>query len=243
MNRASRLALAILLTLAALAIGTGVFALHHVPQWRLDVEAAMDAIGLKPGMVVGEAGAGSGYFTLPMAKRVGRSGMVYANDIDRRALASLEVHARDAALSNVRTVVGEVDDPFFPRRDLELIVVVHAFHDFDRPVEWLVNAKKYLRPGAAVAIIDRDPEKGAESHFWSQDRITGYASKAGYTLLKAADGASEHLILLFRADARPIACAGAQGRFTSRRHPWSGEPGSTRERAWRRASGRGCSTP
>jgi ubiquinone/menaquinone biosynthesis C-methylase UbiE len=148
-------------------------------------------------MVVGEAGAGSGYFTLPMARRVGKAGIVYANDIDRRALASLEAHAKSADLANVRTVIGEVDDPLFPRRDLELIVVVHAFHDFDRPVDWLVNAKKYLRPGAPVAIIDLDPAKGAESHFWSRDRITGYADKAGYTLMKAADGSSEHLILLF----------------------------------------------
>ena len=45
-------------------------------------------------------------------------------------------------------------------RDLELVVVVRAFHDFDKPAEWLVNLKKYLRAGANVAIIDRDPEKG-----------------------------------------------------------------------------------
>jgi len=82
----------------------------------LDVEAAMDAIGLQPGMVVGEAGAGDGYFTLPMAKRVGKAGAVYANDISRRALSSLEARARDDGLANVRTVVGEVDDPLFPGR-------------------------------------------------------------------------------------------------------------------------------
>ena len=75
--------------------------------------------------------------------------------------------------------------------------MVHAFHDFDKPVEWLINAKKYLRRGAAVAIIDMDPAKGAESHFWSRDRIAGYAGKAGYALVKAPDGTPEHLILLF----------------------------------------------
>jgi len=197
MTRAARLRLVAVLSLAAaLASGAAVLALRHLPQWHLDVEAAMDAIGLQPGMVVGEAGAGDGYFTLPMAKRVGKAGAVYANDISRRALSSLEARARDDGLANVRTVVGEVDDPLFPRHDLDLIVVVHAFHDFDRPVEWLVNTKKYLRPGAAVAIIDLDPEKGAESHFWSRARITGYANKAGYVLSNAADGNPEHLILL-----------------------------------------------
>ena len=198
MTRAARLRLVAVLSLAAaFASDAAVLALRDLPQWHLDIESAMDAIGLEPGMAVGEAGAGDGYFTLPMAKRVGKAGTVYANDINRRALASLEARAKGDGLANVRTVVGEVDDPLFPRQDLDLIVVVHAFHDFDRPVEWLVNTKKYLRPGAAVAIIDLDPEKGAESHFWSRSRIAGYAGKAGYVLSKAADGNPEHLILLF----------------------------------------------
>jgi ubiquinone/menaquinone biosynthesis C-methylase UbiE len=198
MSRAARFRPVVLLSLiVALGAGAAALALCPLPQWRLDVEAAMDTIGLQPGMVVGEAGAGTGYFTLPMARRVGKGGMIYANDIDRRALASLEAHAKSNGLANIHTVVGEIDDPLFPRRDLDLIVLVHAFHDFDRPVEWLVNAKKYLRPGAVVAIIDEDPEKGAGSHFWSRSRITGYSSKAGYTLVTAADAVPEHLIMLF----------------------------------------------
>ena len=157
----------------------------------------MDAIGLQRGMVVGEAGAGTGYFTLPMARRVGTAGAVYANDISRTALTSLEDHARREGLSNIHTVVGAVDDPLFPRHDLELVAVVHALHDFDKPVEWLVSLKKYLRPGATVAVIDRDPEKGADSHFWPRDRIVGYATRAGYELVRAADGTGDHLILIF----------------------------------------------
>jgi hypothetical protein len=78
-----------------------------------------------------------------------------------------------------------------------LVVVVHAFHDFNRPVEWLVNVKAYLRPGATVAIIDLDPAQGAESHFWSRERIERHANEAGYELTKAVDDVSQHLILVF----------------------------------------------
>src|SRR5512140_953572 len=166
--------------------------------WHLDLEKAMDAIGVVPGMVVGEAGAGDGYFTLPMARRVGASGQVYANDISTRALASLAENARRDHLGNVFTVEGTTDDPRFPRRDLELVVIVHAFHDFDRPVEWLVNLRKYLRSGARVAIIDLDPEQGAESHFWPRDRILGYASKAGYEPVRIVDDISRHLIIVLK---------------------------------------------
>jgi ubiquinone/menaquinone biosynthesis C-methylase UbiE len=172
------------------------------PQWHLDIDKAMDAIGVAPGMVIGEAGAGEGYFTLPMARRVGPTGIVYANDISTRALRTLEEHSTRDGLANIRTVVGDVDDPHFPRRDLELVVVVHAFHDFGHPVEWLVNLKAYLRPGATVAIIDLDPAQGAESHFWSRERIERHANEAGYELTKAVDDVSQHLILVFTPKAQ-----------------------------------------
>ena len=166
--------------------------------WHLDVERAMDIAGVVPGMVVGEAGAGDGYFTLPMARRVGPSGTVYANDISRRELDKLQAEARRGRIDNIHLVEGDIDDPRFPRRDLELIVVVHAFHDFSRPVEWLRNAKQYLRPGAAIAIIDRDPAQGGGSHFWPRERILRYAGEAGFAPVDVVDTISRHLIVVIR---------------------------------------------
>jgi ubiquinone/menaquinone biosynthesis C-methylase UbiE len=159
----------------------------------------MDAAGVARGMVVGEAGAGDGYFTLPMARRVGPVGAVYANDISQRALNSLAENARREQLANVHTVEGGIDDPRFPRQDLELVVVVHAFHDFSKPVEWLVNAKKYLRPDGAVVIIDVDPSQGRhDSHFWTRERILEYAASAGYEKVKLVDDISQHLIIVLK---------------------------------------------
>jgi ubiquinone/menaquinone biosynthesis C-methylase UbiE len=167
--------------------------------WDLDIERAMDAVGVAPGMILGEAGAGDGYFTLPMARRVGPEGAVYANDISRRALNSLGSNAKREQLSNIHPVEGTVDDPRFPRQDLELVVVVHAFHDFSRPVDWLVNAKKYLRPGGAVAIIDVDPSQGQhDSHFLTRERILGYAAGAGYDNVKLVDDISKHIIIVLK---------------------------------------------
>jgi ubiquinone/menaquinone biosynthesis C-methylase UbiE len=166
--------------------------------WNLDIERAMDVAGVAQGMVVGEAGAGDGYFTLPMARRVGPSGAVYANDISRRALDRLQSEARRERLDNIHIVEGDTDDPRFPRRDLELIVIVHAFHDFSQPVEWLRNAKGYLRPGATVTIIDRDPSQGGDSHFWPRERIVRYAEEAGFELTKIVDSVSRHLIVVIK---------------------------------------------
>ena len=202
-RRYAALAAAVVVACALLAVvaaaGLGLpFRLPH--QWYLDIERAMDVAGLTSGMVIGEAGAGDGYFTLPMARRVGPKGLVYANDISTHSLSDLERNSTRAGLTNIRTVVGEVADPRFPRRDLQLVVVVHAFHDFDRPVEWLVSLKKYLGPGATVAIIDRDPEQGGDSHFWPRARIEGYAAEAGYELTRA-DSFTGHLVLVFKPGA------------------------------------------
>ncbi|RPJ69655.1 MAG: class I SAM-dependent methyltransferase [Acidobacteria bacterium] len=172
-------------------------------QWNLDLDRAMDAIGVAPGMVVGEAGAGDGYFTLPMARRVGPEGIVVANDISRKPLRTLEQRSKEQGLSNIQTVVGESADPLFPRRDLQLVVVVHAFHEFDQPVVWLVNLKKYLRPGGALAIIDRDPDRGASSHFWPKDRILRHADEAGYELTRSFEDFPEHLVMVFRLRTSP----------------------------------------
>ncbi len=164
--------------------------------WHLDIEKAMDAVGVVPGMVIGEAGAGRGYFTLPMARRVGPTGAVLANDIDGPALAALADSARREGLANVQTVEGSVDDPLFPRRDLELVVVVHAFHDLSRPVEWMTNLRKYLRPGGSLAIIDLDRSKGAPSHFLTRDRILSLAATAGYGVTRVVDDIPEYVIVV-----------------------------------------------
>ena len=204
MRRAVRYGLLPLVVLAVAAV-VGLSAYSAVAPrlrallWDLDIERAMDAAGVAPGMTVGEAGAGDGYFTLPMARRVGSEGAVYANDISKRALTSLAANAKREQLANVHTVEGAVDDPLFPRKDLDLIVVVHAFHDFSRPVEWLVNAKKYLKPGGAVAIIDIDPSQGSRnSHFWPRERILEYATSAGFEKTKLVDDISKHLIIVLR---------------------------------------------
>ena len=181
--------------------GSRAAAALQADAWHLDIERTMDIAGIAPGMVVGEAGAGDGYFTLPMARRVGPAGAVYANDISRRELDKLQAEARRGRLDNVHIVEGDIDDPRFPRRDLELIVVVHAFHDFSRPVEWLRNATQYLRPGAAIAIIDRDPAQGGGSHFWPRERILRYAGEADLVPVTVVDTVSRHLIVIIRPRA------------------------------------------
>ncbi len=124
-----------------------------------DVQVAMDVMGIEQGMIIGEAGAGRGFFTFPMAERTGPSGKVYANDINKRALSYIRNRCSSESITNIFTVPGEVADPLFPTDDLDMVVIVHAFHEFTQPVAWLENLKKYMKPGSILAILDRDPDR------------------------------------------------------------------------------------
>lgn len=199
MTRRIRAAVAALALTVVVGVALGAITAARACQWRtLNTEKAIDAIGLAPGMIIGEAGAGDGYFTFPMIRRIGSTGAIYANDIDERSLTRLRSRSEREGHTNIHTVVGRTDDPRFPRKDLEMVVVVHALHDFDKPVEWMVNLKKYLRPGATLVVIDIDPERNHDRHFWPRARILDYASQAGYELVKIVDDPVEHMFVILK---------------------------------------------
>src|SRR5512139_3493808 len=84
-------------------------------------ERVMEATGVKPGMVIGEIGAGQGYFTFWLAKGVGESGKVYANDINASELAEIERQRTDESHANIETILGTVDAPLFPAGSLDMV--------------------------------------------------------------------------------------------------------------------------
>jgi ubiquinone/menaquinone biosynthesis C-methylase UbiE len=116
----------------------------------------MDAIGVVEGMRIGEAGAGSGYMTFPLAERVGEGGLVFANDISRSALATIERRAASEGVANIETVMGKVDDPLFPEQDLDMVIMVYVLHYMEKPLDFVENLPRYLKPGAPLVIIERD---------------------------------------------------------------------------------------
>lgn len=145
----------------------------------------MDSLGIGPGMVIGEAGAGYGYFTFHLAKRVGGKGKIYANDIDKKALQRIEGRSKEEGVRIITTVMGRVDDPLFPSGKLDGVVIMMAFHDFEKPVEWMKNVVPALKPGAFLAIIDPDPEKVPRDrdHFWSKKKILATMEKTDFVLI------------------------------------------------------------
>ena len=135
---------------------------------ELQPDRVMDVIGLRPGMIVGEAGAWYGYYTFKLSRRVGPAGLVYANDISPEALRTIEDRCATGRITNIKTVLGVEDDPRFPRSDLDLILVGDCLHMFSQPAEWIAHARKYLKPGGRLVIIDPERSKTMSDSFLSR---------------------------------------------------------------------------
>jgi precorrin-6B methylase 2 len=126
-----------------------------------NVEGALNAIGLKPGMTVAEVGAGTGYVALRMARRVGPTGKVYANDMQPEMLQLLRVNATKAGLSNVVTVLGSVTDPKLPLGQIDLIILVDVYHEFSQPQKMLEGIRSALKPDGRLVQLEYRKEDPA----------------------------------------------------------------------------------
>lgn len=117
-------------------------------------DQALDALNLKPGMVVGDVGAGTGYMSLKMAKRVGPSGKVYAEDIQPEMLRMLRQNAANAHAANVETVLGNETDPKLPAGQLDLILLVDVYHEFSQPQKMLRGMREALKPDGRLVLLE-----------------------------------------------------------------------------------------
>jgi len=182
-----------------LLITNSCFSQNSYRDRQMQPENIMDSVGIKPGMIIGEAGVGGGYFTFWLSKRVGETGKIYANDIDKKVLNKLKNKCQDENITNIQTIIGEIDDPLFPVDTLDLVTMMTAFHDFTKPVEWMKNVIKYLKPNAKLIIIDGDPEKwgGSSGHFLTKDEVLDIMKKTDFELEKIETFLAKDNIYIF----------------------------------------------
>lgn len=117
-------------------------------------EQVMDALGIADGMHVADLGAGGGYFTIRLARRVGPRGLVYAEDVQSAMLDSISRRIAREQISWVKTVQGTFDDPRLPVGRLDAVLIVDTFNAFEHPVSVLRHVRESLKPRGRVGIIE-----------------------------------------------------------------------------------------
>jgi ubiquinone/menaquinone biosynthesis C-methylase UbiE len=127
-------------------------------QWQKP-EEIMDALKIAEGSLVADLGAGGGWFTVRLARRVGPTGHVYAEDIQPVMLEAIRRKVLRENLTNVTTVLGTSKDSRLPK-GLDTVLIVGAYHEMEDPVTLLKNAADSLKPQGRIGVVDFSPGAG-----------------------------------------------------------------------------------
>jgi len=170
----------------------------HAISWleRRDREAeerpalVMENLGLKPGDVVADIGAGSGYFTFLLAPLVPQ-GRVIAVDIQQEMLDFVEGRKKLKQAANVETLLGTIEDTHLPEGEVDLVLMVDAYHEFSHPREMMESIVKGLAPGGRVVFIEyrgEDPKVPIKPlHKMTVKQITREMAAVGLEFVEVRD--------------------------------------------------------
>src|ERR1700689_3750802 len=159
---------------------TGDLSIFEEPgrEKRLQIDRVMDLLQLKAGSTVADIGAGSGWFSVRAARRVGANGRVIAEDINAKAVAYIQQRAQREHLANIVPVLGTPDDPKLTPNSLDAALMLKVSHEIAHPPLVLANVRAALKPGARFGIIDRNG-KGAD-HGLNEPIVRAELEHAGF---------------------------------------------------------------
>jgi predicted methyltransferase len=167
---------------------------------KLQVNRVMDVLGIKEGTSVADIGAGSGWFTVRAARRVGANATVYAVDINRDYLKYIDERAVREKLPNIKTILGNEDDPLLPKESVDAVLLLKTYHEIAQPIRLLKHTREAMRAGALLGIIDRNGK--GDDHGIDKGVVIKEAERAGFVLVNQYDFVkpdSVDYFLVFRA--------------------------------------------
>jgi putative heme-binding domain-containing protein len=122
-------------------------------------ELLLDSLGILPGFTVVDWGAGTGYFTWRLARRVGDHGKVIAVDIQRSMLDRIATTIHERGLGNIELVLGTPSGPRLPERSADLVLIANAYHEFSEPEAMMSAVGRCLKPNGRVVVVEYADEK------------------------------------------------------------------------------------
>jgi ubiquinone/menaquinone biosynthesis C-methylase UbiE len=136
------------------------------PDRVLKIDEVIEKLKLKPGDIVADIGSGSGVFSIPMAKAIAPNGILYAVDIDQKMLDYVADRAKKEGVTNLRTVLGEYDDPKLPVKDADVAFFHRVLHMIEHRQAYLNATAPYLKPDGRIVVIDKNKEDSPDSWMW-----------------------------------------------------------------------------
>ena len=153
-------------------------------KWQ-KVDEIFAAMGVKPGAVVGDIGAGGGYFTSRLSRAVGDTGRVYAVDVGADAIRRLGTRVTSEGLKNVEVVHGAASDPKLPPATLDAALIVNAYHEMNEHKAMLTALKAALKPDGRLVIVE--PISGSRRSSARNDQTRNHEIGIGFVMQDARD--------------------------------------------------------
>ena len=162
-------------------------------------QAIAGLMQIKPGMMVGEVGAGSGYLSRFIAEKVGADGRVLANELEPKMVEYMTARAVKEGLKNFRAVTGTPVSTGFDAGSIDAIAAVYSFSFFDQPAEMLKSMNESLKPNGLLLIVD-SPREGltASSPGMDADEVVALATAGGFNRVIENGVVPGHYAIIFR---------------------------------------------
>jgi ubiquinone/menaquinone biosynthesis C-methylase UbiE len=194
---------------------------YHGADWLVRAEreqeeqpdAMLDALKIAQGATVADVGAGVGYTSVRLARRVGAKGTVYATDIQPEMLRMLVANAGDAGVKNIKPIRCTASDPKLPEGQLDLILMVDVYHECSDPEATLQGLRKALKPGGRLVLVEfraEDPEVPIKpEHKMTLAQVRRELEPQGFAFKESLEFLPwQHIIVFAKKEASQTGSAG-----------------------------------
>jgi tRNA A58 N-methylase Trm61 len=209
-----------LAALAAVLVTVGVFPLsaqlgaRPADEWALTLESGrrMEAleidevvseIGLRPGELVADIGAGTGIFSVPLARAVSPGGRVLSVEVDPGFLPIIASKASQVGLENIQPVLGQFGDPRLPRGDVDVAFLHDVLHHIEQRAPYIQRLASYLKPGGRIVVVDYDmdvpgvPHANQPEMLISPAQVDGWMRRAGLSLTRRVEMFDDKFFVIY----------------------------------------------
>ncbi len=169
----------------------------------LEIDEVVSRMGIRPGDVIADVGAGTGVFSVSLARASGPTGTVLAVEVDAGFLPMIAQKAVDGGVENVETVLGEFTDPKLPRRDVDVVFFHDVIHHIEGRQAYLQATAMYQAPGSRVVIVDYHGDRPGAPHSGTPEllitlrQVQEWMSVAGYDMTQEFDLFEEKFFVVF----------------------------------------------
>jgi ubiquinone/menaquinone biosynthesis C-methylase UbiE len=184
-------------------------------------EAMLDALKIPPGATVADVGAGAGYHSVRLARRVGLGGTVLATDLQPEMIAMLKQNVQAAGLTNVKSLLCSSQNSMLPDGKVDLILMVDVYHECKDPEMTLQGLRKALRPGGRLVLVEfrgEDPDVPIKpEHKMTLKQVRREVEPQGFGFVTSLEFLPWQHIIIFSKPAdkveklpvKPLAAAGS----------------------------------